>query len=153
TMYREAAPNLRGGATAIGRVAAMPDGSASVGLTLLSQHTALLDCEQTLRSAQSLEMRYLTEDRRQRLTDICADMAGNILARSPADSFAWLVAALAAAQRGDNDAFNQAFIRSYDNGRHEGWLANMRVTAAESHLEALLPAAMALHEQDIKLVA
>lgn len=153
TMYLEATPNMRGGSTAISRIANMADGSAPIGLTLLTQHHALLDCEQTLRSSVSLEIQYLSPDQRERLPKTCAQMARNIVARSPADSFAWFVSAAAAAAMSDPLALNADLERSQVTGPNEGWLASMRLELAENNLASLNASTLATHQQDMRIVA
>nr|WP_295884931.1 hypothetical protein [uncultured Devosia sp.] len=152
-MYQEAAPNVRGGATAIARVANMPDGEAPIGLTLLSQHRALLDCEQVLRSGQALEMQFLSVADQQRLIDVCRDMASDLTELNPSDSFAWLVLASAAASRGDTPGFNSALLQSQATGPNEGWIASLRVTASERNYAMLSAEALSRHNEDIELVA
>lgn len=153
TMYQEVSPNLRGGTTAIGRVLAMPDGNAPIGLALMSQHRALLDCELIMRSERSLEMQYLQADERQRAVDNCGQMAGNILARSPANSFAWLVKAATAIGQGNVTEFNDALLRSYLTGPNEGWIASLRLRMAEAHIDELTGEARDRHDLDLALVA
>lgn len=152
-MYLEAMPNIRGGSTALSRVASMPDGGAPIGLTVLTHHQALLDCEQTLRSSLSLEMKYLPVDKRDDLPKICADMASNIVNSNPADSFAWFVGAAAAAARSDDAKLNADLARSWLTGPNEGWLASMRLEMAENNLAKLDDNNLALHRQDMRLVA
>ena len=153
TMYLEAAPNLRGGSTAIARVASMPDGQAPIGLTVLSQHRALLDCEQVLRSGRALEMQFLPEAEQQRLIDVCRDMADDVAGRNPSDSFAWLVLASAAAAGGDAPGFNIALQQSHATGPNEGWIASMRVATSERYSALMSAEATDRHDEDIKLVA
>ena len=153
TMYQEIMPNLRGGTSPVTRIAAMPDGAAPIGLTLLSRHQALLDCDTTLRSAHALEMQYLAADDQRRLPAICADMASRIVAQGPADSFAWYIRAAAAAALDDSATFNTALNRSQLTGPHEGWIADMRVGLAENNLTRLDSQAMAQHNLDLQLVA
>ncbi|MGV8955669.1 MAG: hypothetical protein ACOH2M_31540 [Cypionkella sp.] len=153
TMYQEVMPNLRGGSSAITRVASMPAGDAPIGLTVLSQRQALLDCEKTLRLAHGFEMRYLSAGQQLRLPGICAEMASGVVARSPADSLAWFIRAAAATAMNDSELFNTALSRSQLAGPHEGWIAVMRVELAEHNFAQLDSHALAQHSLDLQLVA
>ena len=153
TMYLEAAPNLRGGTTAISRLSAMPNGEAPIGLTVLSQHRALLDCEELFRSVRAIEMQYLSPAEREQLVAICGEMADVTLAKSPVDSFAWLIRAGASAAQGDNSGFNAALQNSQSSGPNEGWLANMRVEAGEANLASLSEETFTGHERDMQVAA
>ena len=153
TMYQEATPNLRGGTSAIERLLTMPDGEAPIGLTILSQHRALLDCEEVFRSERAIEMQYLQPVEREQLVISCGQMADAILAKSPTDSFAWLVRAAAHAAQDDNPGFNVALRNSQLSGPNEGWLANMRVQVAEANLTALTEETLIGHEHDMQVAA
>lgn len=153
TMYQEAMPNFAGGRTAIARLAAAPDSDVPLGLTVRSQHSALLDCEMIFRSSRAIEMQYLLADEQDRLVSLCGQMADAVIAQSPQDAFGWFIRAAASAATGDMAGFNDAMLRSQLTGPNEGWLASMRVGLAEAHLASLDQATSDANLHDLQVVA
>jgi hypothetical protein len=153
TAYQEAAPNFRGGATPIERLMAMPDGKAPAGLTLRSQRSALLDCEVALRSYQSIQMQFQTQEAQQHIANVCAELGARLSASNPSDPLAWLVVAAAAAHGNDLAKFNLGLERSQIVAPNEGWIASLRVDWAGKYAEALSPAASAGYDHDLANVA
>jgi hypothetical protein len=153
TMYVEAMPNFRGGTTAIARLATVPSGKEPIGLTILSQHRALLDCEQFFRSSRSLEMQYLPQSTRDQLPTVCGQLATSVLGRAPIDSFAWLIRAAASAEEGEEPGFNTALRSSQLSGPNEGWLASMRLEVGEANWSLLSADTLIGHERDMQVAA
>lgn len=153
TMYQEAQPNLRGGNTAVTRLAGLPETGAAVGLSTLTQRQALLDCELVLRSNRAIALQYVDAEQRDRLPAICLGIADQITAASPANALAWLVGAVGEIAAGDAAEFNARLMKSYLTSPRELWLARMRTRIAEAHHGSLLPDLVPHHDADIMLVA
>jgi hypothetical protein len=151
-MYAEAAPVLRGGTTAYSRLDAMPDGTASIGLSLLSQNFALRDCQIALNGRNSGIARLQGAEFRERLPQLCADMAENVLSRTPAQGHARLVLALAASHRGDMTALDANLRASQALSAGETRYARPRVVLAEANIAALSVDGTSRHQSDMLLL-
>lgn len=151
-MYNEGAPYANVGATSLTRLASLPAEDALVGMTVKTQETALLDCEVGLRSFNSVEILYLSEDFRKGLAPKCLAIADGILHDAPTNAFAALVGAAAAAHLEDWDGFNQRLQQSQITAAHEGWVALMRFNLAEVNYARLSPATKAGQDRDAALL-
>jgi hypothetical protein len=151
-MYAEAAPVLRGGTTAYSRLNAMPDGTASIGMSTLSQNFALRDCQIALNGRNSGIARLQGTEFQQRLPTLCAEMAENVLSRTPAQGHAHLILALAATHRGDLVAFDTHLRASQALSPGETRYARPRMVLAEANIAALSADGAARHESDLLLL-
>lgn len=152
TMYNEGASYLNGGTTRLSRLAARPQSGAPVGLTNLTQQSALLDCEKALRSFGTLEMKYQGPEFENGLASRCLDIANAVTAKSPVNSFAWMIAASASAQMKDWPAFNDSLGASAATGPYEGWVARLRIGLAEDNYDRLSTAMKTSHDHDLALL-
>jgi hypothetical protein len=151
-MFFESAPVFRGGTEAYSRLAAMKDGSAPIGISLLSQNEALKDCQEVLTSLDSGRGQVQPPELRDRVVPLCKDVATGVIQGSRANSRAELVLALVAEREGDWAALDLHLRQSQALSASAVWLVLPRVTLAERHLEFLSPDGVARHNHDLAML-
>lgn len=148
--YVEAKAYLSAGIDPRERFDALATDSVDIGLSSASHTLFLNNCYEALTSVFS---RLQPTASRNAVASNCLAEADRITAAEPANSFAWYVAALAAAKNDDIPAMNQRLGMSQSSGRSEQWIAELRANLAEDHLAALSPEARAGHDNDLSLLA
>jgi hypothetical protein len=96
--------------------------------------------------------RLISTERRDVVARWCAGAAARFAAAAPSYGYAWYVAALMAADRGDADGFASSLARSYLTAPSEQWLAERRVALAEANPDEMTPDLLALHDRDLALL-
>ena len=150
-MNRELQPFFVG-QTGLDRIINMVDPSAVSGLSVSSQNEALLDCADTLKALNSLVIMYRSDDDRAVLAPNCLKLADAIGAKSPSNSYAWQVGAMAAAQQQDWAGMNERLSLSQRTGKTEQWVAELRVTLAESNYDRLDAATLVGNDSDLRML-
>ena len=153
TISKEIAPNLSVGSTPLERIVNTPGALPEAGLTIHSQRTNLSDCEQALRSYQSLETQYLSAEQIAQVEPYCRRMAESVLAATPINSLAWLILTSAAAYENDASAFARNYANSAATSPYESWLASMRVQLVNLHPELVNSDLLGLVDQDLAAMA
>lgn len=96
----------------------------------------LLDvCEMGLQASLPLVLRFASDEQRQMVVPFCRDLAQEAVAASPADSYAWLVLAMAQVQSGEVAAAEQSLEWSALTGATEGWIAQSRFGLIQDHYQ------------------
>jgi len=147
--YVEAKAYLSAGIDPRERFEALAADSVDLGLSSASHTLFLNNCYEALTSVSA----RLEPTRRNAVAANCRAAADRITGAEPANSFAWYVAALAAAKAGDLPGMTQRLRISQVSGASEQWIAELRVDLAEDHLAALSADALAGHEGDLTLLA
>lgn len=151
-VYAETAPVVRGGDHAFDRLDRMANGHEPIGISGLSQTFALDDCTTALTGYQGVSMRLQDEAFQARLPGLCAEIAGQILARTSANGQAELVLATIAAHNGDFGEMDMRLRRSQALSPGEAHLAAARITLAEANIDALSADGLARHQSDLLLL-
>lgn len=153
TVYEESADVVgEPGLSSIARVVSTLGNQEIGGIWTVTQQRALMNCERTLQTRQSLEMRYLPEDVQQALPLHCERTAFSATAAYPTNSYAWSVGALAAAEQQDWTTMNDALVRSQLTGPTEYWIGVLRVAIAQDNYGKLDEVARHAADQDLKLL-
>lgn len=147
--YVEAKAYLSAGIVPRERFDVLATGNIDVGLSSASHTLFLNNCYEALTSVAA----RLQPARRASVAANCLASADRISAEEPANSFAWYVAALSAAKRGDIPGMVRRLRMSQISGPSEQWIVELRVDLAEDHLAALSPDALAGHDGDLTLLA
>ncbi|WP_332699086.1 hypothetical protein [Devosia sp.] len=148
-VYQESAPVLRGGSNSFERLAATSANDLGIGLSLLSQSTALRDCQTVLLAYESARMAVMPDDFKAGLPSQCAGLAQRVLQTTPIHGFAELVLAQVADIQGDAGALDRHLQRSQAMAPSEARVILPRVSLAEAHIEALSDPTLERHQQDI----
>jgi hypothetical protein len=96
----------------------------------------LSDC---LLSLNSIAYDPRARVRAKALSRSCHSLATAIIEKSPVNTFAWLVRAVAAASVGDTKAMEESILASRSFGPREPWIAYLRIRLTESNLEKVGP--------------
>lgn len=118
-------------------------------LSAYARSALLTDCHQALNSTRNL---VRPRNEMAGLTSACETVAERAVVALPTHSFAWLVAAEARAAAGNTGGMNAALALSRDSGPSEGWIADYRITLAETYLDHLDAGNRSGHDRDIKLL-
>ncbi|MFN4211797.1 MAG: hypothetical protein ACK4G5_14605 [Devosia sp.] len=148
-VYQEGAPVLRGGGNSFERLAVMNTADRTIGASLLSQATALRDCQTVLLAYNSARMAVMPEAFKADVPAQCAALADGVLQASPVHGLAELVLAQVADITGDAAALDRHLQRSQAMAPSETRVLLPRVNLAETHIEALSDPTMQRHQQDI----
>ncbi|CAN7442054.1 hypothetical protein LJR016_002843 [Devosia sp. LjRoot16] len=148
--YIEAKAYLSAGIVPRERFDALVADDIDIGLSSASHTLILRNCYEAMTSVSS---RLQPTVRRSAVAANCVATADRISAEEPANSFAWYIAALAAAETGDIPGMTQRLRMSQLAGPSEQWIVELRVNLAEDHLAALSPDALAGHDGDLTLLA
>ena len=140
------------GLTSVQRLDQKPVELTIPGLSLHTRQQALMDCAYTVQRLGSLEMRYQTDAFRSDLPDRCHKLALAAVSTMPTYSYGWLVAAMSAAASADWADVNDHLYRSQLTGRESQWIAEMRVTLAESHRAQLDERTRIGNDRDLQLL-
>jgi hypothetical protein len=149
-LYLEAQPYFVSGTSISARVAAIASGELRPGPSFDSQRIVLDDCFVVM---NSLYIQAAPTTTRLNLVQRCAELAAGVVDLSPTSAYAHFVRAVASAALGDDKGLNAGLTQSQRLGPREGWLAQARVTFAESHLDKLDQAGAAGHTADLGTVA
>lgn len=145
-LFVEARPYFVSGVLPAAKIAAIVDGQLSVGASFASQRIVLDDC---FVATRSLAGRASPTPRRRVLLERCDQLAADIVASTPSNAYAWLVAAAVALEREDFTAFDGALSRSQQLSANEGWLALQRATLAAEAGDDLGPRANLANAADL----
>lgn len=148
-MFAEFRPYVTANAPIADRVRDLAAGDTSYGLSTSSRQVLLFDCRTAI---VSLYARVQTAAVRDGLHENCLAASDRLVAEQPTFSIAWLTGALAASQLGDWDGFNRRFEQSWRTGPVEQWIAQIRVSIAESYYDRLSEAAKAGNAADMLLM-
>lgn len=151
-VYQEGAPVLRGGSNSFERLAAMRADDRHIGLSLLSQATALRDCQTALLAYNSARMAIMPEAFKAQLPAQCGTLAQDVLNATPLHGFAELVLAQVADIEGDAEALNRHLQRSQAMAPSETRVVLPRVGLAEARIESLSDPTLQRHQQDIGML-
>lgn len=149
TAYYEIRPFFVSGPSIEEKLAALTLRDLEPGPSELSHRSVLDDC---YRSLDSIAARASPPAAWQHLLQRCEDLAVGMTAAGPANSYAWLVGAVVAAEKGEVDELNRKLLASQATAPSEGWLAQLRVRLAEEHLQSLDEAAQTAHRSDLELL-
>lgn len=83
----------------------------------------------------------------------CENIASEIVATTPSNSYAWWVKAFAHAALGEEKQFNESIRQSQLTGPNEQWVADLRVRFSEENLGLLDDDTKRTHEKDLALLA
>ncbi|WP_108395684.1 hypothetical protein [Devosia submarina] len=122
------------------------------GLGVATRNEVLRACERTLRSEKSFELMVLSSIKFEDLAQKCADIAEGIAADAPTFSFAWAIAARAAAVAGDWPKMNQYLKASQQTAPNQQWIGRLRFEIADIHYEHLNEASRPLYDQDLAML-
>jgi tRNA U55 pseudouridine synthase TruB len=125
-------------------------GGAELGLSAYSKKQILNSCYYGLGSRLAL-VRPAAEIRR--FASQCFEKANAITATMPTNSFAWLVAAVAAEALDDHAGMNAALVHSQRTGPREQWITELRVRLAEDNYARLDDNTRKVNEMDLAVLA
>ena len=151
-VYAETIPVLRGGTNAFDRLERMTDGDEAIGISGLSYKFILRDCDTALTGYGGVVMRLQDQAFQDRLPTLCADVARQVLASTPANGQAEFILAKVAAHNGDSAAFDGHLRASQALSPSEGHLAARRVILAEANIDDLSADGLARHQNDLLLL-
>lgn len=151
-VYAEATPILRGGTNALDRLALMASGNDPVGISGMSQNFALRDCRMALAGYGGVSMRLRDEAFQARLPGLCADIARQVLSRTPANAQAELVLATVAAHEGDFAEMDAHLRASQALSPSESYLAAARIALGTAHADSLSADGQQRHLSDLLLL-
>ncbi len=151
-VYSETAPVVRGGGHAFARLERMANGYDPIGVSGLSQNFALRDCRTAMAGYSGLSMRLQDESFQTRLPGLCAEIAGQVLAGTPANGLAELLLAEVAVHDGDFVEMDARLRASQALAPSEGHLAAARVSLAENKFGAISPDGLERHRSDLLLL-
>ncbi len=150
-MFRESEPLSLAGGDAVTRLFS-PNLPAALPLSTLSQRNLLAECHRAFTDVLNVNLVLAPAGERQAAAGRCLQWAGQATTETANFSFAWYVMALAAAEQGEWEQFNQALIRSRQSGPFEQWIAEYRVDLAESNYHKLTREALAEHDSDLAVL-
>lgn len=151
-VYAEAAPIARGGDHAFERLERMANGHEPIGISGLSQNFALRDCNTALAGYRGLSMRLQDDAFQARLPGLCAEIAEQVLTRTPASGLAELVLAEIAAHNNDFAELDARLRASQALSPGEGHLAAARTALAEANIDAMSADGLERHQSDLLLL-
>jgi hypothetical protein len=117
-----------GDGASVDTIEALRDGSLKPTLSYYGHKRLMLGCMQSM---TGLWYSVADESRRQTLAKNCLDYALQYTAKTPIDSFGWVVAARASFIVDDTDGMNRYLAYSKATGPNELWIAAHRVELAE----------------------
>lgn len=120
------------------------------GVSSYSKEIIMKDCLQGLIVLAQSEM---FDIKNAMLAEKCRLRSAQVAEKTPTDSFAWAVNALASALLGKTELLNTALVASQKVGPNEQWIARRRVEIAEMFLVSLDAAARSAHDADLTLLA
>ncbi len=121
----------------------------STGFSSYSKEIVMKDCLSGLLAFSDIELLYAPA---RAVVEKCFDRAGQVVARTPSDSFAWFVKAVAASRLIQNDAFNEALQYSQKTAPNEQWIARERFALTEFFLPRVSAETIKSHENDLALL-
>ena len=148
--YEEASAYFANGLLPREKFAILADGAEFVGLSTTAKRIVLDNCYDGLVAVYA---RTQPADRRDRLAEECRKVIDEMVARTPAHSFAWFVGAHAAARLDDTEGVIERLRQSQITGPNEQWITELRVQLAETYLDRLPADVRALHDRDLALLA
>ena len=122
------------------------------GLGIATRVEILDQCEKTLRSEKSFELMVLSTIQFEDLRQKCADISQGIAERSPSFSYAWAVAARAAAVAEDWPNMNRFLQASQQTAPNEQWIGRSRFEVADTYFDQLDETTRALYDQDLAML-
>jgi hypothetical protein len=147
---REAAALRRWPEQSIEEYARVANGRAQLGLSAYSKKQILNTCYYGLVSPLALAR---PADEIRRFARQCRATTTVVVATMPTNSFAWLVAAVAAVALDDSAGMNSGLVHSQRTGAREQWIAELRVRLAEDNYDKLDDKTRKLNETDLALLA
>lgn len=144
--WREAEVFLTGSRDPARSIPALLDGSTVPGFSTYSSNLVLDDC---LHSMSSVYGRVLPAGKRQALLARCDELAMGLAAAAPSYAYAWFVAAYAASEMGQVEAFNTRFRLSQATSPNEFWLSLQRLHLAARLGADLDAGSVAAYRRDI----
>lgn len=126
------------------------DEAFRLGLSSYSRTLVMKDCFRIILAYSDIDM---VDEAARGIVSTCADRAGEIVAASPSNAFAWLTRAAASARLLRMEDFDLALRNSQLTGPNEQWIARYRVNLAETYFAQLSPAARKAEEADLRLLA
>lgn len=149
-LWNEAAVFLKSGGSRADRLAPLATGAYSTGISVFSNRTLMLDCDEALNSTFG---RLQTQDVRKAYARSCLAAANDVLHRRPTDGMAYLVKANAHAFLGEPDQMTEALILSQSLSPQEGWIADGRLRLALPLYGDLTDEARAAVASDVAVLA
>ncbi|MCY1708339.1 hypothetical protein [Pannonibacter sp. SL95] len=126
-LWNEAALFLKSGDGRGARLAPLTNGTYTTGVSVFSNRTLMLDCDEALTSTFG---RLQPSAVRRSYAESCIAAADDVLARRPTDGLAYLVKANAYAFLENRDGMIDALRLSQALAPQEGWIADGRLRLA-----------------------
>ncbi|WP_439600196.1 hypothetical protein [Devosia sp.] len=146
----EARPYFTSGLRLDQKIAAISSGQLEPGLSFNSQTLVLDDCRQVL---ASVRVRVMAGADKAPLVNHCAAVSRAVAERSPLNSYARYVEALAAASSGQTGELGEYLLASQRTAPWEAWLAGLRVELAARYFDLLPDVAQAAYRSDLTAAA
>lgn len=121
----------------------------STGLSSYSKEVVMKDCLFGLLGYSDIQLLYAPA---RNVVEKCFDRATQVVSRTPSDSFAWFVKAVASSRLIRTEAFNEALQNSQKTAPNEQWIARERFAITEFYLPRASAETMATHETDLALL-
>lgn len=121
-----------------------------IGISSYSKEVVMKECLSTALGFSDVQLLYPSA---RGAVEKCFDRAGEIVSKTPSDSFAWFVKAVASARLFRDEPFNEALQLSQKMGANEQWIARERFALSEFYLSRVNSSTMAGHETDLALLA
>ena len=147
--YVEAKSYFSGGDLPLERFEALAKGSQIIGMSTTSKRLVLDNC---LDGVVAVHARTQPPEKRDRVAEECRSVVDEIVARTPAYSYAWYVGAVAASRLGDTKGVVDRLRQSQVTGPTEQWIAELRVGLAETYLADLPVDVRMQHDRDLALL-
>ncbi|GEM_PF-1897761 len=132
------------------RADAFISGQRQVGLATITQRWFVIDCRNTTVMAYRSTM---PGEKRREVAESCLRGAHEIVASTPASSFAWVGAAHASAALQDWEGMSRYLAESYSTGPQEGWIARYRVELAQDNWSRISGGYLDQSQHDLVLLA
>lgn len=133
------------------RALALASKETGPGLAVATRRASLLDCGTALTDGAGFDT--LLPANQASILSGCAELARDVAAANPTQSYAYFTAAAVAARNGDWPVASEQLQLSYLTAPAEQWLAEWRVNLVEDHRDNLDPAILSLHERDLRVMA
>ena len=128
--------------------------SSDVTLPLSAQGRRLLldSCDKAMQTSAPLVLRFASEAQRQMIVPFCTDLAQAAVETSGADSYAWLVLAMAQIRQGSVAEAERSIIWSAHTGPTESWIAEPRFELIQDHYDQFPSTVRAIGDADAVLL-
>lgn len=146
----EARPYFTSGLRLDQKIAAVSTGQLEPGLSFNSQTLVLDDCRQVL---TAVRVRVMAASDKAPLAGHCAVVSRFVADRSPLNSYARYVQALAAVSSGREAELADSLLASQRTAPWEAWLAGLRIELAARYFDLLPEPAQTAYKSDLTAAA